>query len=180
MAALALARSSALVPLLRQRLADDRAWAQSFTEGAVGIAPFRLHLAVFIEPFLSYVLEGKKTIESRFSRHPIAPYRTVSAGDVVLMKVSGGPIVGVTRIGEVWNYELDPATWRKIRHEYADALCALDPHFWAARSAARYATLMALEAVSAIDPLPFRKRDRRGWVVLDEPSQEELWRAPRA
>jgi hypothetical protein len=39
-----------------------------------------------VEPYLGYILEGKKTIESRFSKPLIPPYRRVALGDVVLLK----------------------------------------------------------------------------------------------
>ena len=174
MAALALPPPATIVSLLRERLANDPAWHGLLQRDAQG-NPSGLHLGVFVEPFLQYVLEGKKTIESRFSRRPIAPYRSVSPGEVVLLKASGGPIVGVAQVDEVWNFELDPASWRRIRRDYADALCAQDPHFWVERSRARYATLMALGAVRRIDPFRFPKRDRRGWVCLGTDAQRKLW-----
>lgn len=32
-----------------------------------------IHLGVFSEPYLTYMLKGEKTIESRFSKNRIAP-----------------------------------------------------------------------------------------------------------
>jgi hypothetical protein len=58
----------------------------------------RLHLAVFIEPYLSFIFEGTKTIESRFNMRKQAPFGQVSAGDVLLLKRSGGPVCGVCLI----------------------------------------------------------------------------------
>ncbi len=51
-----------------------------------------LHIAIMREPFLSYILTGKKTVESRFSINRIAPYQKVGPGDIILMK--SGPIIG--------------------------------------------------------------------------------------
>lgn len=34
----------------------------------------KIHLGIFNEPCLSYMLDRKKTIESRFSKNKIAPY----------------------------------------------------------------------------------------------------------
>ena len=34
-----------------------------------------IHLAVVNEPHFRFILQGKKTIESRFSMHRAAPYR---------------------------------------------------------------------------------------------------------
>lgn len=44
-------------------------------------SPAGLHLAVFVEPYLGYILEGKKTVESRFGMRRSAPYGQVAAGD---------------------------------------------------------------------------------------------------
>ena len=48
-----------------------------------------IHLAVVNEPYLQFILQGKKTIESRFAMHRAAPYRQISPGDIVLMKSAG-------------------------------------------------------------------------------------------
>src|SRR3954453_18143184 len=66
-----------------------------------------VHLAVFVEPFLSFLLEGRKTIESRFSVNRCPPYRSVQTGDLVFIKQSGGAIVAVAEVSNVWFYELD-------------------------------------------------------------------------
>lgn len=124
-----------------------------------------LHLAVFVEPYLSYVLDGSKTIESRFSTRPIAPHRCVHEGDVILLKPSGKPIVGWCRAGTVWNYELDPASWLEIRDRFSPALRAQDD-FWESRRAAQFATLIQVHDVHEVIPTRVDKRDRRGWVVL--------------
>lgn len=127
---------------------------------------FALHLAIFVEPYLEYVLEGKKTVESRFSTRRFAPYQQVSTGDVLLLKASGGPIVGVCQVTHVWFYHLDPESWRFIQTHFTEALCAQDPAFWTARQHATFATLMRVQHVRRLAPIPFPKRDRRGWVVL--------------
>src|SRR5882757_5711201 len=57
-----------------------------------------IHLAVFVEPYLSFVLEGKKTVESRFSVNRHAPYEQVRSGDLIVLKKSSGPICGVCRV----------------------------------------------------------------------------------
>lgn len=140
-----------------------------------GHIPFSVHLAIFVEPFLSYVLDGRKTVESRFSCVRCPPYRRVQRGDVVLLKASGGPVVGLFQVGQAWCYRLDPQSWQMIRREFADALCAQDPGFWAARQKASFATLMQVERVFRFDPVPWQKRDRRGWVVLRVGEQATLF-----
>lgn len=132
-----------------------------------------LHLAVCIEPYLRYILEGKKTVESRFSTRRFAPYHHVDPGDVVLLKQSSGPIVGICLVTHVWFYKLNPQSWQELRTQFAQALCASDPAFWQEREQAAYATLMRVREVQAIPPMSVSKRDRRGWVVL-QPAERQM------
>lgn len=125
-----------------------------------------VHLAVCVEPFLSLILSGKKTVESRFSAVRFPPYGCVNRGDLVLLKRSGGPVVGVCEIGAAWFYKLDKDSWKTIRREFAQALCAQDPDFWRDRASAEYATLMYVSRATRVTPIDWPKRDRRGWVVV--------------
>lgn len=129
-------------------------------------SPVGLHLAVFVEPYLQYLLDGRKTVESRFSVHRIAPYQSAEIGDVILLKRTGGPIVGLCRVISVWFYRLDPSTWASIRGTFTEALCAQDPNFWQQRASASFASLMRVSDVRTIEPIYYPKRDRRGWVIL--------------
>ncbi|WP_392530074.1 hypothetical protein [Nostoc sp. C117] len=111
-------------------------------------------------------------MESRFSTRKFAPYNRVDKGDVVLLKQSSGPIVGLCQVNYVWFYQLDPASWQTIKEDFATAICAQDPDFWKEREAATFATLMRIQHVKPIEPIKFVKRDRRGWVVLHESSSQ--------
>ncbi len=135
-------------------------------------ASYTLHLAVFIEPYLQFVLNGQKTVESRFSTRRYAPYNQVRSGDVILLKQSSGPIIGICQVAHVWCYHLNPQSWQYIQEQFAQALCAQDPAFWKDREHASFATLMQIQNVQVIAPIPYKKRDRRGWVVL-QPSVEQ-------
>ena len=127
--------------------------------GGVGV-----HLAVFVEPFLSAILDGRKTIESRFALHRCAPYQQVESGDVILLKRSGGPVVGVAKARRPDYFQLGPGDLDQIRLEHAQELFALDDEFWSSRADKRYATLIGLEDTARIDDMRVEKRDRRGWV----------------
>jgi hypothetical protein len=131
-----------------------------------------IHLAVFVEPFLEYVLNGTKTVESRFSANRVAPYASVKQGDIVLLKASGGPVVGLCRAADVWSYRLQTTSWSEIRNRFAHAMCAEDPEFWETRSSAGYATLIRIVDVLKTPAIPVAKSDRRGWVVLSAPTEQ--------
>lgn len=121
---------------------------------------------MFVEPFLSAVLDGRKTVESRFALHRCAPYRQVEAGDVILLKRSGGPVVGVAMANRPNFYQLGPGDLDSIRIEHADELFALDDEFWDSRAGKRYATLIGLEDTCPIEAMEVVKHDRRGWVTF--------------
>jgi hypothetical protein len=124
-----------------------------------------IHIAILVEPYLQFVLDGTKTVESRFSRNGCAPFEKVRSGDVVLLKRQSGPIVGACALSDVWNYRLTPETLDDIRTRFGSAI---QPQrgFWEDRANAAYATLMGVADVRSLPELHIPKRDRRGWVVV--------------
>ncbi len=156
----------AMLERLLGYLPGKSAWHENIAAVLDGeIHDVGVHLAVFVEPFLEAVLDGRKTIESRFALHRCAPYKQVWTGDVILLKRSGGPVVGVARAGRPDFYELGPGDLDAIRLEHAQELYALDDHFWNTRASKRYATLIGLENTARIDDMRVEKRDRRGWIA---------------
>ncbi len=125
-----------------------------------------MHLAVFVEPYLSLILEGRKSVESRFSMVRQPPWGRVENGDVLVMKRSGGPVLGIGLISHSWCYELDPETWPVLRDRFRKPLAMDETTLFDRFERASYATLMTLTEVRTLDPIRIAKRDRRGWVVL--------------
>jgi len=161
---------------LRARLGDGPEWRGALERVLDPATPERAHLAVMHEPYLSYVLAGRKSVESRFSRHRVAPFGQVGVGDLLLLKAQSGPVTGVASVAHVDSYVLDPASWAAIRERFSAALCAEGDEFWADRRDARYATLMRLAEAVPIEPLAMEKRDRRPWVVLVPRARVEVHR----
>jgi hypothetical protein len=145
---------------IRQNLRDDAQW-----NSALSLAP-SIHLAVFVEPFLQYVLEGAKSVESRFSTRRCAPFQRVAPGDIILLKAASGPVRGICAVAKTWFYDLRSFPLATLRERYADSICATEDDFWRAREKAEYATLIKLRWVRELPPLSCPKRDRRGWVIL--------------
>ncbi len=140
----------------------------------------RLHLAVLVEPFLSYVLDGSKTVESRFSMVRGAPFRSAEHGDVVLLKAAAGPVVGACGIVRTW-YFSQPSAGQiaAIRKRFGDAIRDDVPGFWSKRANAQYVSLFELGDVQRLEaPLSCPKRDRRGWVVLNRSNPQAQLRLP--
>jgi ASC-1-like (ASCH) protein len=135
-----------------------------------------LHLAIFVNPYLQLLLDGQKTVESRFSTNRRAPYYQVQDGDVVLLKHSGKPITGIGLVVDTKFYQITPAVLREIREQFADELAISDPSFWSNRERASFATLLRLSHIRALDPIPYLKRDQRAWIILKQrATQTALW-----
>lgn len=137
------------------------------------------HLAIFKQPFLDLILDGKKTIESRFAKVYCAPHGVVQEGDLILLKESGGFVIGEFRAGKIESYkDLTPEEINKLRR-YSNEICAdADPEFWEKRSDKQYATMIwIIDPIRYIKPYPFPKKDRRGWVVIEkDPPQQSMFK----
>ncbi len=135
------------------------------------------HLAILSQPFLDLILDGKKTIESRFSKVRCAPHGVVKTGDIVLMKKPGGKVLGQFTVGKVLYFpDITPEQFEHVK-SHAKEICAdYDPHFWETRTAARYVTLMSvLDVVRYETPMSVAKKDKRGWAVIPEIYQPTLF-----
>lgn len=152
---------------------SDTFWSGRLSALAEGNRPpFRVHLAVLIEPYLEFILLGKKTIESRFGVQRRPPYESVDRGDVIILKRAAGPVVGLCEVSHAWFYALDPASWTTIQRDFARAICAQDDAFWDERKHASFATLIRIQRVHRFDPIDCGKRDRRGWVIMYQKADE--------
>jgi hypothetical protein len=157
--------TASILDAISTRLASQTDWSNRLSR-CVQRGGGHIHLAVFVEPFLRFVLDGTKKVESRFSVYRQPPYGTVNSSDVLLVKRSSGPVVAIAEISEVWYYELDRVAWDTIRTKFGRLLRINDADFWDRKARSCFATLMRLEHVEAIAPVPCGKRDRRAWVVF--------------
>jgi hypothetical protein len=150
---------------LVRRVRDHSFWLSYLKTAASPISKIGVHLAVFREPFLSLVLNGPKTVESRFSRNRCAPFGEVEGGDIILLKEVSGPIRGIGLAKSVWFYDLAIESLDQVRDRFGETICA-DDEFWESRRTAAYATLIELAETATLEPFACDKRDRRGWVSL--------------
>lgn len=126
-----------------------------------------VHLAIFVEPYLTAVLEGQKTIESRFAITRRPPYNCIEPADFILLKKSGGPVIGIALAKSTDFYKLTPAVLGELRRKFSRQLYATDDDFWEDRASKLYATLIELDDPTPIEPLTIVKRDRQGWITYD-------------
>jgi hypothetical protein len=157
---------------LKEAVKEDKIWTNKIDNYIKSSK--NIHIAIFVEPFLQWIIDGKKIIESRFSVNKCAPFKKVAFGDLLILKKSGGPVVAIATAGTTWFYELEASSWADIKDNYAEGICALDPAFWESRKNAEYATLIKLDNVLKIKEFNFPKKDRRGWVILKQTTDLKL------
>src|SRR5688572_22785698 len=107
-----------IISTLRKCVEQDDRWHKKLASD-----DYTLHLAIFQEPYLSFIMEGKKKIETRFAKRPCPPFNKVTDGDVVLLKHSGGDIVGICEVEKVWFYHLDPDAFEIIKDRFGELIC---------------------------------------------------------
>ena len=133
------------------------------------------HLAILTPGWIDLILDGSKTIESRFTRVRCAPFRKVHEGDVVFMKESGGLVNGAFRIGKVETFEnLTQPLIYDLYSKHHDAIFTagwregrgpMPPAKWLD---SKHATLIHIaETLEFNTPFAIHKRDPRAWVVYD-------------
>lgn len=125
-----------------------------------------IHLGVFSEPCLRYMLEGKKTIESRISKKKIAPYQKITKDDIVVVKKSGGGVVAYFTIKEVKFIDLNEISINDIKNKYSNDLCVSE-EFWERKKDSSYATLMFIDRLVKLEPFKIDKKGMQTWIVLD-------------
>jgi hypothetical protein len=158
---------------VRNSLCHDERWSRKLAGDSS--EEFGLHLAILREPYLTFIMEGRKKVESRFAKRPCAPYERVAEGDVVVLKPVGGDIVGVCEVEKVWFYRVDSTSLEFIKQRFGSLICPADASFWQERESKTVATLMLIKNVSALSGIRIQKRDRRGWVTYSTHRELELF-----
>lgn len=123
------------------------------------------HLGVFTEPCLTYMLDGKKTIESRFSKNKTVPYEKINKDDIVIIKKSGGNVLGYFTIKEILFFDLHETNIEDIKKKYNKELC-VDESFWQIKKDSNYATLIFIDKLVKVEPFKIEKKGMQSWIKL--------------
>ncbi|GJJ16333.1 hypothetical protein [Mycolicibacterium mageritense] len=138
--------------------ADLKSWAQQL--GA------SIHIAIMVEPYLTKVCTGEKYIESRLTKVRMSPYESVSIGDIILFKRSGGAIEGIASVSDTLYARLSSGDdVYSLVDEFGDGL-SYEPGYAESKADARFGSFLWLDDVQRIDPVPMQKRDRQAWVTI--------------
>ncbi|MFP9097933.1 hypothetical protein ACLI09_02665 [Flavobacterium sp. RHBU_24] len=136
-----------------------------------------LHLAIFNEPFLNFVLTGIKTIESRLSINNVAPFRRVLPGDIVFVKKSSAGLCAIFEVGAVHYFtNLKQKTYEMVNSEFGKKLCwNSDPEFLNLKSQSKFLSLITIDNLKIFEEFKINKSDRTGWVVIRRGLQNTLF-----
>ena len=139
----------------------------------------RYHLAILAPGWTERILDGSKTIESRFTKVRCAPFGKVHEGDSVYLKESGGLVKGMFTVAKVETFEhltegqICDLFYKEYREQIFSAMSASmqrPPEKWLT---AKHATLIHVSDPIAFDePFRYRQKGRSAWLVLDAPLHE--------
>ena len=126
------------------------------------------HLVILKKPYLEAILDGRKQIESRFTKTKRYAFGRVLPGDKLFLKISSGPVCAAATVKAVKNFEnLTPEQIAEIKQQYNNYIVGND-EYWHSRTNCKFGFLVWLKDVRAIEPVRIRKKDWRAWVVLTE------------
>ena len=126
------------------------------------------HLAILKKPYLEVILDGHKTIESRFTKTKRSPFKQIEVGDKIFFKVSSGPVCAVATVAAVKFFEnLTPNKITGLKQQYNHHIRGSNK-YWQGRANCKFGSLVWLEEVEPIEPVHISKKDWRAWVVLTE------------
>ena len=127
------------------------------------------------KPTIEAILSGRKTVETRFSKHKISPFGQVGIGDLVYMKPPGGEILGQFKVKKVFSYEgLTEADSEKIFTEYGSQIGigekVEDEKYFQEKKDSIFGTLIFISESERFitSPIKVKKSDMRGWMVLGD------------
>ena len=130
------------------------------------------HLAILAKQrkLLQKIIEGEKTIESRWYKSKKTPFGMIKAGDRVYFKDSGEPVTVIADVEKALFFEgVDEATIQKILKEYGKQICIKNYDLQAYKGI-NYVTLVFLKNVKEIQPFDVDKTGygvMAAWITVD-------------
>jgi len=135
------------------------------------------HLVILKKPYLDAILDGRKQVESRFSRAKPVAFGRLLVGDRLFLKISSGPVCATARVAAIENFEdLTPSKIIGLKRRYNRYILGSD-EYWRSKSDSKFGFLVWLKDVRRIEPIQIPKKDWRAWVILAENRDFGLLRA---
>ena len=132
------------------------------------------HLAIMHQPYLDYIIKGKKKIETRFFLQKRPPYNCINENDIIFFKKVGGDIYCSCKIKKCSKYNLHLTDKNMLISKYYDDVC-MSKECWREKLQKNFALFISIGKLFFFDkPITITKRDRRPWVVFNREKQSQL------
>lgn len=164
-------RIEEVIPYLKRLIAAEKNayWMEKIERDKEAV----VHLAIVSQPYLSRILSGEKTIESRYSINLIAPYKKIKEGDIVLLKKTGGEVIAIFEAGKIQFFSISTqSVLEKIKEDYNDQL-KIDDKFWNEKKNSNYATLIDIRKLWKVPQFNICKKNRAAWMILGKITKQE-------
>jgi ASC-1-like (ASCH) protein len=126
------------------------------------------HLVILKKPYVDAIIEGRKTIETRFSKTRMPAFGQVKPGDRLFLKVSSGPVCATASVAAVKYFEnLTKEKILQIKQQYNEDIRGGND-YWQSKLDSKFGFLVWQKDVRPIKPIWISKKDWRAWVVLNE------------
>ncbi len=126
------------------------------------------HLVILKKPYLDAILQGRKRIESRFTKTKSHGFGRVGAGDRLFLKLSSGPVCATATAAAVKNFQnLNPDQILHLKQCYNQHIVG-DEEYWRSKMDCRFGFLVWLKDIKPVEPVWINKKDWRAWVILSE------------
>lgn len=118
------------------------------------------------------IVNGNKTIESRWYVNKIKPWNSIKAGENVYFKNSGEPITVSAVVSKVLQYEnLDESQFNDIMEKYADGIQLIEREYDEYYQSKNYCILIFLKDVKQLErPFHISKKgfgSACAWMCID-------------
>ncbi len=124
------------------------------------------HIVILKSKYFNMIVNGEKTIESRFSMNKSAPYNKVNVNDTLLIKQTGKDVTHTAVVTKVEYFELTPQLVENIRVKYGKQIGSTDKTEWQTTYLKKYCTLVWLNNVTPITPLKVPRSCGAGWIIV--------------
>lgn len=132
------------------------------------------HVAIMkpVWKLIPKILNGQKTIESRWYQHRVAPWNRIKVDERIFFKDSGKPVSAMARVSFVIQKEARSIEdLEALVQEYAEPIQMVErnPNTW--KTKPRYVILMGLAEVQPITPFHIDKTgfgSAAAWLVVED------------
>jgi ASC-1-like (ASCH) protein len=126
------------------------------------------HLVILKKPYVDAILQGRKTIESRFYQTRQNWLSRVAPGDKLFLKASSGPVMATASVASSKYFDnLTAPRLAELKKQNNQHILG-DEQYWRDKMNSRFGILVWLKDVKPVAPRFITKADWRAWVVLSK------------